>query len=368
MKIGFDARMIDWAGVGTYSYNLLKALKEIDKENEYILFCDRNSISQVPYADNFSKRVISESIFSSFHQLFFSISLKKQSLDIFHSPHFIFPLFLSCSSVVTIHDLIPLVFPSSMPSKLGRFYYQKVNSKVAKKTKIIIAVSNSTKKDLLEQFDVPEEKIRVIYNGVAESFDVIENETLLDEVKKKYKIRSKVLLSVGNPKPHKDWLGLIEAFARLGSEAQDYQLVLVGSRDPRYPKIDQLIKKLHLEDRVVITGFVKESDMPLLYNSADVFIFPSLYEGFGLPVLEAMACGTPVLCSNFSSLPEVAGDATLMFDPNDKNSLIEGIENLLSDEKLKKDLSEKGLKRAKLFSWEKTAQQTLEVYREIKSS
>lgn len=365
MRIGFDARMIDWAGVGTYSYNLLKSLREIDKESEYVLFCDRRSISQVPDADNFSKRVISESVFSPFHQFFFSITLKKQSLDLFHAPHFIFPLFLSSRSVITIHDLIPLVFPSSMPSKVGRFYYQKANKKALAKADMIIAVSESTKKDLLEHFEISDEKVKVIYNGVAENFREIENKTLLNEVKKRYNIQSKFILNVGNPKPHKNWLGLIKAFAALEDEFSNYQMVLVGSKDPRYPKAQQLIRQLHLEDRVIITGFVKESEMPLLYNAAEVFVFPSLYEGFGLPVLEAMACGTPVATSNVSSLPEVAGDAADVVDATDESILAHAIERLLSDDKLSKKLSEKGLKRAKLFSWKKTAHQTLEVYREI---
>lgn len=363
MRIGFDARMIDWAGVGTYSYNLVKYLTEVDKENEYILFCDKRSISQVPSADNFSKRIISESVFSPSHQLFFSITLRKQELDIFHAAHFIVPLFLSCPCVVTIHDLIPLVFPPSMPSKVGRAYYKRVNNKVISKAGMIIAVSESTKKDIVENFGVSEQKIQVIYNGVGEEFDIVKNENLINRAKERNKISSSFLLNVGNPKPHKNWLRLIEAFASLGNVVKDHQLVLVGSPDPRYPEIRRLIKQLRLEDKVIITGFVKENDMPLLYNAADAFIFPSLYEGFGLPVLEAMACGTPVVCSNTSSLLEVAGDSALMVDPADKASIAEGIKKILSDEKLREGLSEKGLKRKDLFSWTKTAQQTLDVYK-----
>jgi len=363
MRIGFDARMIDWAGVGTYSYNLVKYLAEVDKENEYILFCDRRSISQVPSADNFSKRIISEAVFSPSHQLFFSITLRKQELDVFHAAHFIVPLLLSCPFVVTIHDLIPLVFPPSMSSKVGRAYYKKVNKKAISKAAMIIAVSESTKKDIVENFNVSEQKIQVIYNGVGEEFDIIKNKNLINRAKERNKISSLFLLNVGNPKPHKNWIRLIKAFASLGSIVKDHQLVLVGSPDPRYPEIKRTIKHLRLEDKVIITGFVKENDMALLYNAADAFIFPSLYEGFGLPVLEAMACGTPVVCSNTSSLPEVAGDAALMVDPANKASIAEGIKQILSDEKLRESLSEKGLKRKELFSWTKTARQTLDVYK-----
>jgi len=362
MRIGFDARMIDWTGVGTYSYNLVKSLIEIDKENEYILFCDKRSISQVPSADNFSKRIISESVFSPSHQLFFSITLRKQELDIFHSPHFISPLFLSCPSVITINDLIPLMFPPSMPSKIGQIYYRRTNNKAIRKAGKVITVSESTRRDIIENFNISEKKVQIIYDGVGEEFDIIKNKNLINRAKERNKISSPYLLNVGNPKPHKNWIRLIKAFASLGSIVKDHQLVLVGSPDPRYPEITRAIKQLRLEDKVIITGFVKENDMALLYNAADALIFPSLYEGFGLPVLEAMACGTPVVCSNTSSLPEVAGDAALMVDPADKESIAEGIKRILSDKKLRQSLSEKGLKRKGLFSWTKTAQQTLDVY------
>jgi len=366
MKIGFDARMIDWAGVGTYTYNVLESLKEIDKENQYVLLCEQKTMSQVPEADNFDKRIVSESVFSSFHQLFFSLSLKKHSLDVFHAPYFTFPLFLSCPSVVTIHDLIPLVFPLSMPSKIGRAYYQRANKKALNKAKMIIAVSESTKNDLLNNYDVSKEKIRVICDGVSEKFKAVQDRTLLSRVKKRYGIRSRFLMNVGNPKPHKNWPGLIEAFAESGKKVKDCRLVLVGSRDPRYPEIERLIRKLQLKDRVIVTGFVDEGDMPLLYNAAEALVLPSFYEGFGLPVLEAMACGTPVLSSSSSALPEVCGDAALMVDANEPANLVAGIERILSDEKLRRELSDKGTKRAKLFSWKQTAQKTLEVYQEIK--
>ncbi len=365
MKIGFDARMIDWAGVGTYSYNLLKALQEIDKTNEYILFCDRQSIVQVPDGANSRKAIVTEAVFSAFLQLFFSLTLKNQKLDIFHSPHFIYPLFLSSPAVVTIHDLIPLKCPPSMPSIIGRAYYQKANRRAIAKAKMVVVVSESTKKDIQEIFDVTEERIRVIPHGVGNNFQVVRDKSLLDEVKRKYRIRSKFILNIGNSKPHKNWAGLIESFALLRKETKDYQLVLVGGRDSRFSEAVKLIKKLELEEDVLITGFVAEKDMPLLYNAAEILVFPSHYEGFGLPVLEAMACGTPVICSNSSSLPEVAGDAALMVDPNDGEGLAASMKKVLAEQRIRQDLSEKGLKRIEQFSWKKAAQRTLEVYGEV---
>ncbi len=357
--------MIDWAGVGTYSYNLLKSLQQIDKDNEYILFCEQQSAAQVPQTRNFRRRVVTERVFSAFHQLLFSLSLKRHSLDIFHSPHFVYPLFVSSPSVVTIHDLIPLVFPASMRSSVARTYYRRANKKAIGKAERIIAVSESTKRDIQKVFGVAGEKIALIPNGVADSFKVISNEASLDGIKKRCRIRSKYILNVGNPKPHKNWTGLVEAFAALDEGFSDYQLVLVGSSDPRFPQVVRLIKRLGLEDRVMITGFVSEKDMVLLYNAAEMFVFPSLYEGFGLPVLEAMACGTPVVSSNTSSLPEVVGDAGILFDPNDKTDLVKGIEMVLSNEELRQDLLRRGLERIRHFSWTGTAQQTLEVYQQM---
>lgn len=368
MKIGFDARMIDWAGVGTYSYNLLNSLRQIDKENKYVLFCDQQSAAQVPAGDNFNRVMVTEKVFSAYHQLFFSLTLSKQSLDVFHSPHFIYPLFVSAPSVVTIHDLIPLVFSSSMPSNIARIYYKRANKKAISRAKLLLAVSEATKRDLQEVFSVPPEKVRVTHNGVGDNFKIIEDQSLLEQVKDRYKIHSKFLLNVGNPKPHKNWTGLVEAFAALGNEFKDYQLVLVGSVDPRFAVATDLIKKLNLEDRVTITGFVSEKDMVLLYNAAETFVFPSFYEGFGIPVLEAMACGTPVVCSNTSSLPEVVGDAALMIDPKDKQSLVKGLEKLLLSNDLQEKLSRKGLDRVKQFSWMQIAEQTLKVYQEIASA
>lgn len=380
MRIGFDARMIEWSGVGSYSKNLLKALTRIDTQNEYLLFCHPETVELIPEAPNFTKKLVKQPVFSFFRQFGWIDELKEANLDIFHSPHFVFPPVVSCPSVVTIHDLIPLVIPAVMPSWAGRWFYRRANRSALRRAKKIIAVSDCTKRDIIRFFGTPEEKIRVIYEAAASEFREIKDESLLTfrqaqghpersqrvkMVLDKYGLKRPFILNVGNPKPHKNWAGLIRAFAGLKKRGFDHRLILVGPDDPRFFEPKRLVGQLGLGRDVIFIEFVEKEDLPMLYSAADAFVFPSFYEGFGLPPLEAMACGTPVVCSNVASLPEVVGDAALMVDPNDIGGLAAAVSNVISDESLRKSLREKGLARAAQFSWQRTAEQTLEVYKEI---
>ncbi|MDI6891770.1 MAG: glycosyltransferase family 1 protein [Actinomycetota bacterium] len=365
MRIGFDARMIEWGGVGTYSKNLLKALSGIDAQNEYVLFCYPETAELILEAPNFTKKLVKQPVFSLFRQFGWINDLKEANLDIFHSPHFVFPPVIPCPSVVTIHDLIPLIIPAVMPSRGDRFYYKRANRSALEKVKGIIAVSECTKRDIIRFFGTPEEKIRVIYEAAAPEFREIKDESLLKIVLDKYGLQRPFILNVGNPKPHKNWVGLLKAFAGLKKKGFDHKLVLIGPEDPRFLEPKSLVEQFGMEKDVLFPGFVEKEDLPMLYNAADVLVFPSFYEGFGLPPLEAMACGTPVVCSNAASLLEVAGDAVLMVDPNDVRGLAAAISDVISDESLRKSLKEKGLARAAQFSWQRTAEQTLEIYNGI---
>ncbi|MDO8886940.1 glycosyltransferase family 1 protein [Candidatus Oleimmundimicrobium sp.] len=362
MRIGFDARPIGWSGVGTYSRGLLSALSKIDLENEYILFCNEESADLVPSAPNFFKQVVNLPIFSFKGQFKWAKLLKEAHLDICHFPLYVWPIFTPCPSVVTIHDITTMIFPETIPSLYKRIICGYMNRSAIKKSEKIITVSLATSADLTNLLNVPASKIEIIYEAVDERFKPVKDRALLSGVKEKYGIDGKFLLNVGNPKAHKNWARLIEAFAKLES---DLKLVLVGTKGNVPRELSEQVKRLNLSEAVIFPRFISDEDMSSLYSAAEALVFPSLYEGFGLPVLEAMACGTSVICSNVSSLPEVVGDAAIKVDPMDVDDISRAMRLITEDFSLRNELVEKGLARVKEFSWEKTASKTLEVYREV---
>ncbi len=229
-----------------------------------------------------------------------------------------------------------------------------------KKADIIIADSYSTKRDIVKFFRIKEEKIKVVYLGVESRFHPISN---VEEYRLRNNLPSKMILNVGTLEPRKNVAALIRAFKKLkGRGLKDYKLVIAGDKGWLYKRIFDEVKSNDLQEEVLFLGIVEDEDMPMLYNCADIFVYPSLYEGFGLPPLEAMACGIPVITSNTSSLPEVIGNAGIMVDPDDINALCKAMYNVLKDKKLWHQMSNKGLERAKLFSWEETAKKVLEIY------
>lgn len=366
MRIGIDARMIDWSGVGRYTQNLLRGLAAIDKQNEYILFCHAQSQNLAPEAPNFVRTLVTQPVFSMSSQLSWAREVNQGELDIFHSPHFVLPLLFAPNSVVTIHDLIPLLFPGNLRSKAAQMYYTTMIKLTTKRAERIVAVSNRTKEDLITHLGISAGKITVIPEAADERYRPLDKkEGDFRAVLKKY-ASHQFLLYVGNYKPHKNLIRLVEAFHEAGPDLpKGAQLVIVGPRDKRYPEVSRLVKKLGLEKSVVLAGYVSEEELLILYNSATALIFPSLYEGFGLPPLEAMASGLPVISSNLSSLPEVVGRAALLINPEDVDEIKNAIVGIFGEEELRRDLRKKGLARARRFSWKKTAEMTLQVYQEV---
>jgi len=228
----------------------------------------------------------------------------------------------------------------------------------------IITVSNSTKNDLMNHFNIPKEKIRVIFEAADEKFKSLNNKET-KEVKYKYHLNFPFILYVGGLAVHKNIPALIKAFYKVKKKGIQHKLVITGTKRWKYKEIFETIDKLDLQNDVVFTGYVSDEDLPALYNAADLFVYPSIYEGFGLPPLEAMACGTPVITSNTSSLPEVVGDAGIMVDPYDVNGLADAMHEVLANEGLRANMIKNGLERAKMFSWEKCARETLKVYEEV---
>ena len=373
MRIAIDARTVNAhkSGVGEHVYNLIKALGKTNEENEYFLFVNYKNVRDFQ-PGRFKQICTSISLDNHpmgdiWENLLLPRRLINEKINVFHSPAFILPLRrLNCSTVVTIHDLIVFLFPKTFPRRFT-IYMKFMISKAVKKADKIITVSHSTRKDIVNLLKVPEGKIEVVYGAPNQVYRPVADKKMLETAKEKYGIYKKYILCVGTLEPRKNISRIIEAYYNLkrANASFDYNLVFSGGKGWLYSSIFQILRKFRLEDDVVFTGYVPANDLCLLYNAAELFVYASLYEGFGLPPLEAMACGTPVISSNVSSLPEVIGDVGILVNPYSMEELAEAILKLLSDDDLRTTLREKGLRRAKLFSWEEAARKTLSVYREI---
>jgi len=344
LKVGFDTRVLSgpggFRGVGKYATQLMAALRASKK------------VKVVEIKDN----------------------SPLPAVDLIHYPFFDFyfltlPLIKKKKTVVTIHDCTPLVFPEHYAAGIKGKLKLNIQKLSLKSVAAVLTDSENSEKDIIHFLGVPQEKIHVTYLAADKVFRKLPSEgRWMVLAKKRYNLPEKYLLYVGDINYNKNLPHLLKAFKELA--LKDYSLVLVGKafknlRLKEARRIAEVIKELGLKEKVQVLGFVSDNDLVKIYNLARLFCFPSLYEGFGLVILEAMACGCPVLTSNTSSLPEVAGEAAFLVDPHSTQSITEGIKTILGDEKFRQDLIEAGLGRAKEFSWEKTAQKTIEVYQKI---
>ena len=372
MKIAIDARMgHERVGMGVYVSGLISHLGKIDKENEYFVIVHKGKKADfIPRQQNFIVWETSISYENHFRrdiweQVYLPWKLHKHRIDVYHGPSYVLPIFAKNKMVLTIYDMT-LFATHDWYNPISRFRVQKLLRASAKKAHKIIAGSENSKRDIIEILRVPEEKVRVIYIGVNDMYKPIDDQHELDSIKARYGITGRFVLHVGSLNPRKNIPRLIDAYGRLPAEIlEEYQLVIAGKRSWKSEGIFAKVKQSGLEDRVIFTGFVEDDDLPLLMNAADLLVFPSLYEGFGIPPLEAMACGTPVVASNASSIPEVVGDAALLFDPYNIEEMADAMYRALTDEQLRNELRRKGFERVKLFSWEKAARETLAVYEEV---
>ncbi len=286
-------------------------------------------------------------------------------MDLFHATEHLLPRLSSVRTVFTLHDLIFLFHPETH-KPLNRWFLTLMMPRFLRAADAVIAVSECTRRDAVRAYGIPEEKITVIYEGVSPRFRPASPEAI-QAVRAKYRLPERFILYVGTIEPRKNLTALLEAYAALQSRNTQHaaRLVIVGKKGWLYEGFFRRLRELGLEERVYFTGYVPDEDLPALYSAADLFVFPSLYEGFGLPVLEAMACGVPVVCSNTSSLPEVAGDAALLADPTDIRALAAAMERALTDEALRASLRARGLERARQFTWEEAAKRTVEVYHQV---
>jgi len=284
--------------------------------------------------------------------------------DLFHATEHLLPRLKGARTVLTVHDLIFLLFPEyHLP--LNRWFLNRFMPFFLRRADAIIAVSQCTKDDLIRHYAVPSEKIAVVYEGVDARFQPVTDPDILARVRARYGLPERYILSVGTIEPRKNLTTLLEAYRTLRAQGSELKLVIAGKKGWLYEGFFRRLRELGLEREVVFPGFVPDEDLPALYSAAEFFVFPSLYEGFGLPVLEAMACGTPVVASNSSSLPEVIGEAGIMVEPRDIRALAEAMERVLADQGKQREMREKGLRQAAKFTWERAAAMTMEVYRSV---
>lgn len=388
MRIGIDARTIlnpekgEAIGAGHYTYQLIRHLLDIDKENEYVLFFDfrvrekdikkftrpNTRIKFYPFSD------YRKYLPAAYSEILGTATLQKEKLDILHStsPLSRIPISYQGKCVVTFHDMAAYKIPHCFP-RIERAREKAVYRLMEKKADKIIAVSNSIKEDLKSTLGTPEDKIQVIYSGLDKRFfemPAAGGEKILA----KYDIQKRYILFLGTLEPSKNIVRLLEAFALFKAKRKeqsnkfDYQLVLAGKRGWLSKEFYQIAKDFNVHKDIVFTGYIIGDELVPLFRNAEFFIMPSLYEGFGMTVLEAFATQTPAIISKVSSLPEIAGDAAYFVNPLDTKEIAAAIEKFAGDENLRNQYRQKGLEQARKFDWEKTARETLEIYKSFKDS
>lgn len=357
------------SGVGNYVINLLNALQRIDRKNEYYiyigqdtkhLFClNTTNFHSVYLPFSHDPRWLMRPLYYAWQNSIMYLSLKRYDVDILHLPN-LTPLALRfVPTVVTIPDLAH--FSLAKYSRARQWYREMVPHLISNNADRIITISESAKHDIVKITGCSPSKIDVTY--LASTFAVCSEATIASTVLSKYGIKGRYILYVGNALPHKNLPRVLQAFAEIASQFPDIHLVLVGIVRSQAPiELINEIEEAELEGRVSFVGYVPEQELPLFYKGASVFVFPSLYEGFGLPVLEAMTCNVPVVTSNVSSLPEVAGNAALLVDPTDSQKIAKAIRSILNDRVLSVELGRKGQKQVQSFSWENCAKETLAIY------
>lgn len=375
MTIGIDARFFGpkGKGLGRYTQKLIETLEEIDQENDYVIFLRRENFDDFyPQNPRFKKVLADYHWYSVAEQIFFPFVIYRQKINLMHFPHFNVPILYFKPYVVTIHDLILRHFATRRASTLEPLIYRFKNIAykiviwlAIKRAKKIITVSEYVKNDVIRCFGVKLKKVAVTYEGAPEKNFLFPG---LKYKLKEFGIAGHYLLYVGNAYPHKNLERLIKAFEILvGNFKKELQLVLVGEEDYFYQRLeeearDSILINPEIIDRLIFTDFVSDEDLWLLYQNAALYVFPSLCEGFGLPPLEAMSWGVPVVSSGATCLPEVLGGAAIYFDAQNPQDMAEKINQVLTDESLSRTLVREGFEQIKKYSWRKMGEETLRVY------
>jgi glycosyltransferase involved in cell wall biosynthesis len=373
-RIGIDARLLVYRrGMGNYVYNLLMELANLPGNDQFVLYVDDLRAGEyAPKDPRFKVIKIGPKFYPFWEQISLPLVVAHDRLDVLHCPANTAPIFLPkrLKLVLTIHDVMYLLPNSILPQspslyqRAGRLYYRWMAPQAAKRAVRIMTVSESSKRDIADKLCIPSGKIQMVYeagNAICRRFD---DPFPVVEVKSRYAIEGRYVFALGALDPRKNTAGVLRAYTRfIQTFSQPIQLVLAGLSQEAKSKFNGLVSELGLDGKVIVLGFISEKELAALYNGAELFLYPSLYEGFGMPVLEAMACGAPVVTSPSGSLPEVAGDAALMVDPHNPDEIAEAMLKILSDNLLRERLIKMGIVQAGRFSWAHTAGQVLDVYR-----
>ncbi len=367
MRVAIDARGIncyEGTGIGTYTSNLLKNILSLDSENYYHLYWSGRNYDS--FSKHNSKIILSSNKYHSFfEEKYFPSNLERENIDIFHIPQNGIGLSdsIHCKKIVTIHDLIPYV----MPETVGKGYLKKFlmeMPRIIESSDAIITVSNYSKKDILRFFPINPDKIFVTPLAASEKYKPMDSLHCKAFLKDHYNITKPFILYIGGFSPRKNVNTLIQSFSKIYSKLdKEHYLVIVGATNKnQFSYLNELQTDLDISNHIIFTNYVPEDELPIFYNGCEVFAYPSLYEGFGLPLLEAMNCGTPVISSNITSIPEVVRDAGVLIDPLNIDELSESLLKILTNIDLKNSFKARGVEQAKNFSWEATAKATISVY------
>lgn len=370
-RIGLNAQLLSLsdsyrsAGVHRYIFQMLQTLPRLDRQHSYLAFTGEGRLQEnsveglairlAPFATtNPLARILWEQVMQP-------LALQREDLSLVHGLVNVLPLALPCPGAVTVHDLSFLRYPQAF-KPLKRLYLRFMTRRSVQQAGLVITVSESTRQDVIRLLGIAPAKVRVVLNGVEASYRPLDAMSL-EDFRRRVGLAEPFILYVGTLEPRKNIPCLLQAFHQLKQRADvPHKLVLIGAKGWLYQPIFVTLEALGLQDQVLFPGFVSPADLVSWYNAAEIFVYPSLYEGFGLPVLEAMACGTPVVCSDRSSLPEVAGDAALQVDPTRPDALAEALWSLIQDPSLRHHMAGKGIARAQYLTWDRSARETVRVY------
>lgn len=371
MKIGIDGRAAKWyrgTGIGTYTYELINSISKIDSENEYLIFMPDNSLNDLSTKKNIKFRNINVNIKNNFwDEVNIPNILENDEIEIYHVPQngVGLPANKKCPFVITLHDIIPYKMPETVSERYLKIFNEEI-PKIVSMCDGIITVSNFSKEDIANTFNFPKDKIYVTYLSAEKIYKPLNKILSKRIISSKYGIDDDFILYVGGFSPRKNISGLITAFSKLKlSSTNSLKLVIAGRKGLSYENYLSLTEKLDISSKVIFPGFIDVMDMPYLYNSAKLLVYPSFYEGFGLPPLEAMSCGTPVIVSNVTSLPEIFSKSSIMVDPYDENALCSAIHECIENKVLKNTLIDKGFSLCKKLTWQSTAISTINSYKNI---
>ena len=372
MNIGIDGRAAKWyrgTGIGTYTYQLISNINKIDNINDYLLFLPKNS--DLHLNNNFKIKSIDESPNSNFwDEVNAPNILNNTDIELYHVPQNGVGLAdnINCLKVITLHDIIPLRMPETVSDRYLNIFHNEL-PKIINNCDGIITVSQFSKDDIAKEFNFPKEKIFVTYLGAEDIYKPLDKSSCKEFLKSNYNLDKNFILYVGGYSPRKNIIGILEAFSLLSPKLREnLSVVITGKKGISYSIYMKRAEDLGIKDSVIFTDFIPLNHLPIFYNACEFLAYPSFYEGFGLPPLEAMACGAPVITSNVTSIPEICSDSALLVDPNNIVQLSSSMDQLLSDDSLRKSMINNGLANCLKYSWLNTAKDTVKAYADIINS